>query len=79
MFVSHHQGISHDTEPIFSSYIDGSPVNPTDVATLHEAAKHMSLKCGMRDKPYLFPLDNVILDFDTGEVVGQNLNHIGQT
>jgi len=73
------KGISHDTEPIFSSYIDGSPVNPTDVATLHEAAKHMSLKCGMRDKPYLFPLDNVILDFDTGEVVGQNLNHIGQT
>ncbi|XP_005099071.2 uncharacterized protein LOC101853557 [Aplysia californica] len=71
--------ISSEMEPVYSNFIDGSPVNPDGIVALHEAAKHMNLLGAMRDKPYLFPLHNVVLDPETGEVNGQNVMHMGQT
>ena len=38
----------------------------------------MSLVGAMRDRPYVFPFHNVILDPETGEVNGQNVLHMGQ-
>ncbi|GFN96563.1 disintegrin and metalloproteinase domain-containing protein 10 [Plakobranchus ocellatus] len=70
--------ISHEREPIFSNFIDGTPMKPSQIIQLHEAAKRMSLFGAMRDRPYVFPFQNVILDPETGEVNGQNVLHMGQ-
>ncbi|KAK6999763.1 hypothetical protein BgiMline_009435, partial [Biomphalaria glabrata] len=70
--------ISFSSEPIYSSFYDGCPMQESHLVRLHEAAKKMSLFLAMRDKPYVFPLHNVFHDTATGEVGGQNLLHLGQ-
>ncbi|KAK3732665.1 hypothetical protein RRG08_009346 [Elysia crispata] len=70
--------ISHKSDPVFSNFLDGTPMKPMQILQLHEAAKRMSLFGAMRDRPYVFPFHNVILDPETGEVNGQNVLHMGQ-
>ncbi|CAG5121700.1 unnamed protein product, partial [Candidula unifasciata] len=70
--------IASDKEPIYSNFVDGTPLEPTNILRLHEAAKRMSLFGAMRDRAYVFPFHNINLDSETGEVNGQNVLHIGQ-
>ncbi|RUS71379.1 hypothetical protein EGW08_020862 [Elysia chlorotica] len=70
--------ISHRPEPVFSNFIDGTPMKPMQILQLHAAARRMSLVGAMRDRPYVFPFHNVIVDPETGEVNGQNVMHMGQ-
>ncbi|XP_059176486.1 uncharacterized protein LOC131956098 [Physella acuta] len=71
--------IGPNTEPIYSNFFDGCPLKESSLGQLHEAAKCMNLLLSMRDKPYVFPLHNVLLDPVSGEVSGQNLMHMGQS
>ncbi|BFZ07244.1 hypothetical protein BsWGS_10283 [Bradybaena similaris] len=70
--------IATDNQPIYSNFVDGTPLEPSKVLRLHEAAKRMNMFGSMRDRAYVFPFHNVNLDPETGEVVGQNILHIGQ-
>ncbi|XP_070181076.1 uncharacterized protein [Littorina saxatilis] len=72
------QELSDKGRPVFSHYIDGSPARGS-LQNLWSAARTMQLRGVMRDRGYVFPMQNVAVDVPTGVVTGQSIKHIGQS
>ena len=63
--------------PVYSHYIDGTPARGS-LQNLYAAARTMAFRGVMRDRGYVFPMNNVAVDYNYGVVTGQSVHHIGK-